>query len=171
MKHVLFALLIAIAALSVGCQDMNMTGPVAAPSHQLQKPTPNTGSFQLKGDVSTNPEGLPGNSMTFHVDGVVSYEYRFFGEGIETTMEFQINTQASVVAGNPIVPPGTIDNQSIYQIPLANKTGVIFVQREYFVTNLGAKLHVVFGIDEDNTFSVASMSIDMPPSEGVALKH
>jgi hypothetical protein len=160
MKQVLFVLIVAVAAFVVGCQDSNMTGPVSGSGQQLDKPSPSTGFLVLKNDVFTNGHGTADDGFTFHVNGLVSYEYKVTGEGINAIMEFQIDMQVDVVPEKPILPQGSVNNQSLYQIALANKQGVIFVQREYYVPELQTKLHVVFGIAEDNSFSLESMSMD-----------
>jgi hypothetical protein len=159
MKYVLFALIVTVALFTVGCQNDNATGPIATTTGQLSKATPNTGALDLKGDVTINPEGFE-RGMTFRVTGFVTYDYRIVGEGTEAYMDFQINTQASLVSTNPIGTSGSVNNQSNYQIALANKQGVIYVQRDYYVPEFDSKLHVVYGIDESNRFSVQSLSLD-----------
>lgn len=160
MKQVLFVLIVAVAAFVVGCQDSNMTGPASGSGQQLDKPSPSTGFLVLKNDVFTNGHGTAGDGFIFHVNGLVSYEYKIIGEGNNAIMEFQIDVQADVVPEKPILPLGSVNNQSVYQIALANKQGVIFVQREFYLSELQSKLHVVFGIAEDNSFSLESMTMD-----------
>lgn len=160
MKHVFFVLIISVAAFVVGCQDSSMTGPVAGSSHQLSKPSPNTGTAIVKGDVMLNSSGTVGDGLIFHVNGQVSYEYRITGEGENQVYEFSIDMQATLIPSNPLLAQGSINDQSIYQIPAASKQGVVYVQRDYNVSELGTKFHVVFGIAEDNSFSVQSMWMD-----------
>jgi len=157
---VFFALIVAVAVFAFGCQDSGMNAPVTGSSHQFAKPSANTGFLILKSDIHTNGSGTWEGGFTFHVNGLVSYEYKIAGEGINAIIEFQINMQADVIPTKPIFPQGTVNNQSVYQIALANKQGVIFVQREYYVPELQGKLHVVFGIAEDNSFSLESITMD-----------
>ena len=156
MKQVFFVLVVAIALFTVGCQNDSATGPESTAAVQLLKPTPNTGALDLKADVIAGDKA----EMAFHVTGLVTYEYRIVGEGIDAYIVFDIDTHASLVSKSPIGPSATISNQSSYQIALANKQGVIYVQRDYYVPEFNSKLHVVYGIDENNRFSVQSMSLD-----------
>lgn len=118
--------------------------------------------MQLKGDVS--PTGLGGGGLVFHVTGQVSYSYSVIGTPADPILDFAINTQAQLVPSNPILPLGTIDNQSDYQILLASKQGVTYVQ------SVGAKFHIVFAIDENNSISVDSMTMDQIPQGQVGVR-
>ena len=158
MKQVLFVLIVAVALFTIGCQNDSTTGPVSATTVQMSKAAPNTGALDLKADVTTGT--VEGVGKMFRVTGLVRYEYRIVGQGTDAYMNFQINTQASLVSKAPNGPSGSINNQSSYQIALANKQGVIYVQRDYWVPEFGSKLHVVYGIDESNRFSVQSMTLD-----------
>jgi|GEM_PF-6026707 len=165
MKHVLFVLVISIAVFVVGCQDSNTTGPVANSSHQLLKAPPSLFA-PLKGDVALNSSGTVGGGMIFHVDGQVSYQYRITGEGEAQVYEFSINTEAALIPSNPNFAQGSVSDQSIYQIAVASKQGVVFMQRDYYVPELSTKFHVIFAIAEDNSFSVESMWLDQVNSAG-----
>lgn len=158
MKHVAVVLIVAIAVFAVGCQENSTTEPVAGSNHQMLKPTPTSGVVQLKGDVS--PTGIGGENLVFHVTGQVSYYYSVVGTPSDPILDFSFDTQAELVPSNPILPLGTIDNQSNYQISLASKQGVTYVQRNYYVQSIGTKFHVVFAIAEDNTISIDSMTMD-----------
>jgi hypothetical protein len=172
MKHVFFVLIVSVTAFVLGCQDGSMTEPVANFGHQLLKPSPNTGNAVLKGDVVLNLSGTVGEGLVYHVNGLVSYEYKITGEGDLQVYEFSINTQATLIPSNPLLAQGSVDDQSIYQIAAANKQGVIYVQRDYHVPDIGTKFHVVFGIAEDNSFSVQSMWMDqLNLNEDRALSH
>jgi hypothetical protein len=160
MKQVFFVLIVAVAAFAVGCQDSNMTAPASGHAYQLAKPTPNTGTLALKNDVHTNGGGTAEGGFQFHVNGLVSYEFKLIGEGNDAILEFMIDTQADVIPTKQIFPQGSVSNQSFYQIPVASKQGVIYVPREYYVPEMQTKLHMVFGIAEDNSFSLESISMD-----------
>ena len=162
MKHVVAILIVAVAVFAVGCQDNSATEPVTnSAHHQLLKPTPTSGVVLLKGDVS--PTGIGGEGLVFHVTGQVSYSYSVIGDPADPILDFAFNTQAQLVPSNPILPLGTIDSQSEYQISLASKQGVTYVQRDYYVQSVGAKFHIVFAIDENNSVSVNSMTMDQVP--------
>jgi hypothetical protein len=158
MKHVVAILIVAIAIFAVGCQDNSSTEPIASPTHQMLKPTPTSGTVLLKGDIS--PMGTGGENVVFHVTGQVSYSYAVIGTPADPTLDFTFNTQAEFVPNTPIVPLGSVNGQSDYQISLASKEGVTYVQRDYYVQGFSAKFHVVFAIDENNSISVVSMTMD-----------
>ena len=158
MKHVVAILIVAVAVFAVGCQDNSATEPIASPTHQMLKPTPISGTVLLKGDVS--PTGISGENVVFHVTGQVPYSYEVIGTPEDPVLEFTFNTQAELVPNTPIVPLGSVNSQSIYQISLASKEGVIYVQRDYYVQGFSAKFHIVFAIDENNSIFVNSMTMD-----------
>lgn len=158
MKHVAAMLIVAVAVFAVGCQENSTTEPIAGPNHQMLKPTPTSGTILLKEDVS--PTGIGGENVVFHVTGQVSYSYTLIGTPADPTLDFSFNTQAELVPNNPNISLGSINNQSDYQISLAGKESMTYVQRDYYVQGLAAKFHIVFVIDENNAVSVNSMTMD-----------
>ena len=159
MKYVLLLTVVAVAIFAMGCQDNNLTGPVASSSHQLLKPSPTIGHLMLKGDVTAGSVGGV-NEIVFHLSGLVTYTYSIIGEGQGQYYEFAIGTQAQLVPVSPILPQGSVDNQWIYQIATAGKQGVVLVQKDYYVPDLGTKLHIIFAIAEDNKITVQSQWLD-----------
>ena len=159
MRFVLSLCIIVAAILVVGCQDNNMTGPVANSNNSFLKPAPHSGFLQFKGDVSPGSVGT-GNEPVFHVDGSVSYSYAITGLGEDQFYDFSINTQARLVPIGGTDTQGTVNYPSDYQISTAGKQGVILVQRDYYVPEFVAKFHMILAIAEDNSFSVQSMWLD-----------
>lgn len=160
MKQIAFGLAVAIAAFAAGCQDGTLMGPPASSNSsqhtEIMRPSPQTGTILLKGDVVAS-ENMPNAGIVFHVSGHASYSYRYFGQDIDQTIEFSIATHAVLTPATPVLPTGSGDNQSTYSILTASKQGVIYIERECYIQELDAKLHMEFAIAEDNSLSVSSM--------------
>jgi hypothetical protein len=160
MKRVLFAFVVVIAAFAVGCQDSITTGPVAQSNNQLSDNTPVNQILNFKGIVVPGSAETIGSGPSFNVNGQVFIAYRIVGTESDPTISFSIGTEATITPTNQILPSGTIGNNSRYDIPVASKVGVIYIPRDYYVEGIGTKLHIMFAVAEDNTFSVVSMTMD-----------
>ncbi len=170
MKHVLFVVVIAIAALAVGCQDSNTTGPVSNSGHQLYKPSPSTGILYLKGDVAPSNSGTPDEGV-FHVNGALSYEYKFVGPDEDPGLELSTNMQAELVPENPFLPLGTASGESVDLISQINKEeGPVYIEKAYFVQELNTKFHVRIVFSGDSGLSIDAMWIDDFNSSEVSAK-
>jgi len=165
MKYALSLCIIAVTILAVGCQESNPTAPVAASSQQLLKPSPTIKSLELKGDVPSGGIGAM-DDQVFHVTGYVAYAYTISGEGEDQMYEFTIRTQAELIPTAPGITRGSVNNNWVYQISAASKTGVVLVQRNYYVPELSTKFHVIFAIDENNIMTVQSMWLDEVRTSG-----
>lgn len=161
MKRVLFAFVIVIAAFAVGCQDSITTGPVASSNTQVLDNTPVNQILNFKGVVIPGSTETGGSGTSFNVTGQAFIAYSIVGPESDPTINFSIGTDATITPNSQLLPSGTIGNNSQYEIPLASKVGVIYIQRDYFVEEIGTKLHIMFAVAEDNTFSVASMTMDL----------
>ena len=160
MKRVIVAFAIVIAVFAVGCQDSISTGPPSNAGHQLLKNNPVNQILNFKGYISPGSSETTGGGVSFQVIGQAFIAYTIIGIESDPFISFSINVEADLTPNSPILPSGSIGNHSEYQISLASKVGVIYVTRDYYVENVGTKLHIVFAVAEDNSFSVESMSLD-----------
>ena len=94
------------------------------------------------------------------MSGLATYNYTITGSGENQFYEFSINTQAQLTPVSPNLAQGNVNNQWVYQIATAGKTGVVLVQKSYYVPEHGTKFRITFAISEDNRLTVASMSLD-----------